>query len=309
MPAPAPAPPPAAPFPSGIHVPLITPFTSDDHIATEALEALAHHVLDAGAAGLLALGTTAEPAALDPEERRVVLDTCARVARERGAYLTVGTGGSSTRGTAGMLRELAADCPEAAAALLPVPPFTRPTEDGVVAHFTHLAAESPLPLVIYNIPYRTGRSLTSDTLRRIAGLPAVIAVKHAVGALDADTVDLLADPPPDFAVHTGDDLYTAPMLALGAPGAILASAHLATARQVEHLRAWQSGDTARARELGHALARLSAELFREPNPGVIKQVLHRQGLIPTPDVRLPLLPAGSAPAEAALRRLAEAPLG
>src|SRR6185503_14298472 len=102
-------------------------------------------------------------------------------------------------------------------------------------------------------------------------------------------------PPPDCAILAGEDAVLAPMLALGAAGGIVATAHLATARFVDLAAAWQNGDGGgvgeKARDLGHRLARLSAAMFAEPNPAVLKGVLHAQGRIPTPDVRLPLLPA------------------
>jgi 4-hydroxy-tetrahydrodipicolinate synthase len=127
-------------------------------------------------------------------------------------------------------------------------------------------------------------------------------VKYAAGGIDQDAVDLLGEPPAEFDVLGGDDVFVSPLLALGASGGILASAHLATGRFAELVAAWQAGDAVRARELGHRLARLSATLFAEPNPTVVKGVLHARGLIPTPDVRLPLLPAG---AEAVARALSE----
>jgi 4-hydroxy-tetrahydrodipicolinate synthase len=284
---------------TGIHVPLITPFTADDRVAGDALERLAHEVIDAGAAGVVALGTTGEPATLSADERRTVVDICARVCRERSATLMVGAGSNDTAGSAEALRGLRA-WPEVSAALTVVPYYTRPSEQGVIAHFTRLATESPVPLVIYHIPYRTGQVVTAATLRHLAGLPGVIGVKHAVGGIDADTVALMADRPEGFAVLAGDDIFTSPLLALGAAGAILASAHLCTAAFVELVRAWHSRDVDRARDLGHRLTALSAALFAEPNPAVVKAVLHAQSRIPTPAVRLPLLPASPAATTAAL---------
>ncbi|WP_067839304.1 dihydrodipicolinate synthase family protein, partial [Nocardia lijiangensis] len=192
----------------------------------------------------------------------------------------------------GALAELAA-WPQVAAALAPVPYYTRPTEAGVVAHFAHLAAGSPVPLIVYHIPYRTGRSLSASTLRELAAVDGVVGVKYAVGGVDADAVKLLADPPADFAVLAGDDAFLSPLLALGAAGGIVASALLATARYVALDNAWRTGDLAAARAIGAELARVSAAAFAEPNPTVIKGVLHAQGRIPTPAVRLPLLPAAA----------------
>jgi 4-hydroxy-tetrahydrodipicolinate synthase len=288
----------------GIHVPLITPFTAEGRIAEDALEALAHTVLDAGAAGIVALGTTGEAATLDAEEKRAVTDVCARACRERNRTLMIGAGSNDTRASAATLAQLTR-WPHATAALVPVPPYTRPSQAGVIAHFTELAAISPIPLVVYHIPYRTGLPLDAPTLRALGRLPGIAGVKYATGSVDREAVDLLGDLPSDFAVLAGDDLFLSPFLALGAPGGILASAHLATSRFVELAAAWRYGDHARARDLGHALTRLSAAAFAEPNPTVIKGVLHAQGRIPTPDVRLPLLPASRDSVDGTLKRLAE----
>ncbi|GIH92815.1 dihydrodipicolinate synthase family protein [Planobispora siamensis] len=285
---------------SGVHVPMITPFAETGEIATEALEALAHAVLDDGAAGLVALGTTAEVVTLTEKERRAVVEICGRACREHGATLTVGAGSAGTRASIEALRALEG---EADAALVTVPSFVRPSEAGVLAHFTALAERSPVPLVVYNIPYRTGQSVGAATMRRIGELPMVAGVKHAVGGVDADTVALLADPPADFAILAGDDPFLSAMLALGAPGGIVASAHLRTARFTELAGAWRAGDVVRARALGHRLSVMSAALFAEPNPTVLKGVLHAQGRIPTPAVRLPLLPARAESVEAVLRLL------
>jgi 4-hydroxy-tetrahydrodipicolinate synthase len=279
---------------TGLYVPLVTPFDAAGAVALDALEALAHQVLDAGAAGVVALGTTAEPTALSGPEQRAVIDVAARVCRQRSADLLVG---ASTPEALQALR----DRSEVVAALSLVPPFIRPGEEGVLAHFTHLAAVSPVPLVAYHIPYRTGQHLSADTLRRLADLPGVVGVKYAVGRIDADAVALLSDLPPDFAVLGGDDAFISPLLALGAHGGILASAHVATAQFVELVDTWRAGDVARARPLGHRLASLSTALFAEPNPAVVKAVLHAQGRIPTAAVRLPLLPAGPDTTHAALR--------
>ncbi|MEU8137775.1 dihydrodipicolinate synthase family protein [Streptodolium elevatio] len=306
----------------GIFVPLVTPFDRDGtRVDAAALERLGHEVLDDGAAGIVALGTTAEAGALDAAERREVADVCARVCADRGVPLVVGIGANDTRKAA---QELAAltdaasgpalgAAPDAAlgvaptAALVTVPSFTRPSEAGVVAHFAALAAHSPVPLVIYHIPYRTGRALSAETLRELALLLGVAGVKHAVGGVDADTVALLGDPAAvgggGFAVMAGDDLYVSPMLALGASGGVLASAHLATAAFAALADRWERGDAAGARALGHRLARLSAALFAEPNPVVLKGVLAAQGRIPHATVRLPLLPAAPENVTAALRAL------
>jgi 4-hydroxy-tetrahydrodipicolinate synthase len=289
---------------AGLYVPLVTPFTAEGQLAPDALEALAHDVIDGGAAGLVALGTTGEPATLTADERRGVLDICARVCRERSVTLIAGAGSNDTRDSAQALAELTA-WPEVSAALTVVPYYTRPSEEGVVAHFTALTAESPVPLIIYNIPYRTGRVVGWRALRRLAGLPGIAGIKQAVGGIDEDTVRLMADRPERFAVLGGDDVFAAPLLALGASGAIMASAHLCTRGFAEMVAAWRDGSSDRARALGHRLAGLSAALFAEPNPVVIKSALHAQGRIPSAAVRLPLLAASDETTREALRLAAD----
>ncbi|MGN9909918.1 dihydrodipicolinate synthase family protein [Phytohabitans sp. LJ34] len=281
---------------TGVYVPLITPFDEDGTVAFGALETLAHDALAAGAAGLVALGTTAEPSALSTAERAGVLDVLNAICQRRGVPLLAGAN------TAEELRTLQGH-PAVTASLCLVPPFVRPGEDGVVAHFAALAVASHVPMVVYHVPHRTGQELSADAVRRLAAIDAVIGVKYAPTALDADAVDLITDPPAGFAVLAATDVLLSPMLALGAHGAIAASAHLATADFVALDEAWHAGRTTRGRTLGRHLARLSAALFAEPNPAVIKGVLHARGRIPSPHVRLPLLPAAKASVDAAARSL------
>jgi 4-hydroxy-tetrahydrodipicolinate synthase len=278
---------------AGLYVPLVTPFDAAGAVALGALETLANEVLDAGARGVVALGTTAEPAALTDAERHCVIDVAARVCRARRAHLLVGAH------TPAELRALG-DRPEVTAALSVVPPFVRPGEAGVLAHFTRLAAGSPVPLVVYDVPYRTGQYLSADTLAGLAAVPGVAGLKYAPGGINIDTIALLASPPPGFAILGGDDPFISPLLALGAHGGILASAHLATDGFAELIRRWAAGQAVAARDLGGRLSALSTALFAEPNPAVIKAALAAAGRIPTPAVRPPLLPAGPETTAAAL---------
>jgi 4-hydroxy-tetrahydrodipicolinate synthase len=284
---------------TGLFVPLVTPFTDGGDLDSRALEDLAHRILDAGAAGLVALGTTAETPTLTQPERAAILDICARVCRDRAAPLIAGAGSNDTRQSAAALSELAT-WPEISGALVVVPYYNRPGEDGVVAHFRALAPDSPVPLIIYNIPYRTGQPVSWRAMGQLARLPGVAGVKHAAGAVDRDTVAMMAEAPSGFAVLAGDDLYAPALLALGAAGAIMASANVCTAEFAALVAAWRADDATAARPLGHRLAGLAETLFAEPNPTVIKGVLHRQGHIASPAVRLPLLPARPESVDAAL---------
>jgi 4-hydroxy-tetrahydrodipicolinate synthase len=278
---------------NGLYVPLITPFEASGEVALGALDLLARRLLADGAEGLVALGTTGEPGSLTDAEKRAVIEVVAQVCRERSAPLVVGAA------TAEALRQLG-DHPEVVAALTVVPPFVRPGVEGVLAHFAHLAGLSPVPLLVYDIPHRTGQHLPAGALRRLAAIPGIAGLKFSPGGIDDDTIDLLADPPPGFAILGGDDPYISPLLALGAHGGILASALVATAGFARLIAAWRAGDVPEARALGHRLALLSLRLFAEPNPTVIKAVLHARGGIPTPAVRLPLLAASPDTVAAAL---------
>jgi 4-hydroxy-tetrahydrodipicolinate synthase len=267
-----------------LYVPLITPFTASGSVDLDALSSLASSLLSDGATGLVALGTTGEPSSLSPSERAAVLSVVAEVCASRRAPLLVGANSAA---------ELAAlrDRPEVCGALTLVPPFVRPGPEGVLAYFTQLA--SPVPLVVYHVPLRTGQDLPPSYVERLAALPNVVAMKYAPGVLSTDSVEVFASAPSSFDVYCGDDALLAPMLALGARGAIAASAHVATGSYASFIA---SGDV----PLGLSLGRLSAALFVEPNPTVIKGVLHAQGRIATPSVRIPLLPASSSTVEAAL---------
>jgi 4-hydroxy-tetrahydrodipicolinate synthase len=285
---------------TGLFIPLITPFTASGSVAADALEHLAHRVLDDGATGIVALGTTGEAASLTAAEKAQVLDICSRVCRERSAPLIAGAGTSDTARSAAELAALA-QYPDVRAALVLVPYYIRPGEAGVIEHFKALAASSPVPLIIYNIPYRTGQPVSWRSMAKLAELPGIAGVKHAVGSIDPDTIAMMAGRPAGFSVLGGDGLVISPLLALGGEGGILAEAHVCTAEFARLVSSWRDEKAAGARELGHRLSPLSRALFAEPNPVVIKSVLHRMGQIPSPSVRLPLLPASLDSTEDALR--------
>ena len=283
----------------GVYVALITPFAADGSVALDAVERLSHEYLDAGCAGIVALGTTGEAPALDADEQRAVVDACARVCAERDAQLIVGAGSNSTAKTIAAVEALAGT-PALAAALVVVPYYVRPSEAGIVAHLRAVAAASPVPVVVYNIPIRTGRNLGPSGMLELAGHPNIAGVKQAVGALDTDTLDILAGAPRDFSVLGGDDAFFLPTVLMGGAGAISAAAHLCTERFVAMVECGLAGKVDDGRAHAEALLPVVEAGFAEPNPAVFKGVLHAQGRIPTPDVRLPLVNASDASVQAAL---------
>ncbi|MEA2277291.1 MAG: 4-hydroxy-tetrahydrodipicolinate synthase [Solirubrobacteraceae bacterium] len=286
----------------GVYVPLVTPFGDDGRVDYDSLQRLARDLLEAGAAGIVALATTGEVTSLDDEERRSVVAACAEVCVQAGAPLIVGAGTNDTATTVARHAALA-HVPAVVASLAVVPYYVRPSEAAIVAHFAFVAERSAVPLVVYNIPYRTGRGLGAEALLELASMPGIAGVKQAVGSLDADTLRVLAGAPAGFALLGGDDLYLAPVVLMGGAGAIAASAHLATARFVAMIDAALAGDAAKARAHASALLALVLALFAEPSPAVLKAVLHAQGRIPTAAVRMPLAPASPAGTAAALAAL------
>lgn len=287
----------------GLWVPLVTPFASDGSVDLPGLRRLAQRILDDGARGLVALGTTGEPATLDTAERAAVVAACAEVAGASGAGLIVGAGSNDTAGTIGEIRRLCGDRPTVTAALVVVPYYTRPSEPAIVEHFCIVADASPVPIVAYNVPYRTGISVGAASWAAIGSHPNVIGLKQAVGALDLDTLELLRHRVPGFEVLAGDDAFIAPAILLGATGAIAAAAHLRTRDFAELVAAAGDGDVQRAKRLAESLLPVVAAGFAEPNPAVWKAALHALGEIATPDVRRPLTPASSGATAAVLAAL------
>jgi 4-hydroxy-tetrahydrodipicolinate synthase len=276
----------------GVWIPLITPFDAQGAVDTAAIERLCGEYLAAGAAGIVALGTTAEASALDADEKRRVVDTVTRVCADAGSRVIIGTGTNNTATTIAATQALAG-LPAVVGALVVVPYYVRPSEAGIVAHYRAVAAASPVPVVAYNIPARTGRALGAASLLELARTPNVAGVKQAVAALDADTLELLANAPNGFAVLGGEDALLFPLMCMGAAGAICASAHLCTDQFVAMIECGLANKIEDGRAHAEALLPVVRAAFAEPNPAVFKGVLHAQGRIATPDVRLPLTNASA----------------
>jgi 4-hydroxy-tetrahydrodipicolinate synthase len=285
--------------PTGVYVPLVTPFDEHGAVDLGALGRMAEHVLDCGARGIVALATTGEPTSLDDGEREAVVGVCSEMCLRREAVLIVGAGTNDTRTTIQRHEALAAVA-GVAASLAVVPYYVRPSEAAIVRHFQAVAARSPVPLIAYNIPYRTGRGLGAGALLELAVTANIAGVKQAVGCIDADTLRVLSEAGDDFALLGGDDAFLFPLMLMGARGAIAASANLCTRRFVEMIDCGLRHDVEAGRGHAEALLPLVHALFAEPSPAVIKALLHAQGRIPTAAVRMPLADASPEATERAL---------
>jgi 4-hydroxy-tetrahydrodipicolinate synthase len=277
----------------GLWVPLITPFDADDHVDTEAIERLCHEYLRAGARGIVALGTTGEATALEADEKQAVIEACSRACDAMGSPLIVGTGTNSTRATVRATIALEG-IPAVVGALVVVPYYVRPSDEGVLAHFRAVASTSPVPIVAYNIPYRTGKQFGAAAMLELARIDNVAGVKQAVGPLDTDTMQILAAAPEGFQLLAGDDASIYSTVMMGGAGAISAASHVCTERFVAMVECGVAGKHEDGRAHSEALLPVIQAGFAEPNPAVFKGVLHAQGRISTPDLRLPMTPASPA---------------
>ena len=268
---------------SGVWLPVITPFV-DGEIDYASYERLVDHYVRAGISGVIPLGTTGESPTIDEAETDALVERAIAAADGRVPVL-VGVGGNDTRKTVKAVRHL--DRPGVDGFLSVCPYYNRPSQDGMREHFTRVAGATDRPILIYNIPYRTGVNLANDTLLALAELPNIAGVKDSTGNL-AQSLELLRHRPEGFAVLTGEDAYFYTLLAHGGDGGILASAHLGTADFLAVYRRMATNDHHGAHAVWSRLEPLIPLLFREPNPMPIKHCLWRQGLIRSAECRLPL---------------------
>jgi 4-hydroxy-tetrahydrodipicolinate synthase len=254
---------------SGVWVPLVTPFR---HGAVDeaALRRLVRHLCEARVSGFVVCGSTGEADSLSPQEQLSCLDAVLSACDD--TPVLMGLAGTQAHEMQHRLREFAQR--PIAGALVSAPYYMRPSQAGIVAHFRSLADASPVPIVLYDIPARTGVTMALSTLLALAGHPNIRAIKDC-GADWDKTRALIADG--RLAVLAGDDDRIFGTLCMGGAGSITASAHLLPERFVAMVSALRSGHLAEGRALYHALAPLVAALFAEPNPSVFKAVLARQG--------------------------------
>ncbi|WP_407849647.1 4-hydroxy-tetrahydrodipicolinate synthase [Bordetella petrii] len=255
----------------GVWIPLVTPFTAHG-VDGGALRRLVRHYAAAGVDGLVVCGSTGEAAALDDAEQLAVLDA---VLAEAGRLPVVMGLAGNHQGH--VLQRLAAfGTRPLAGVLAPAPYYVRPGQQGALAYFQALADASRVPLVLYDIPYRTGAVLDTDTLLALAGHANIVAVKDCGGSLDK-TVALIAHG--GLRVMAGEDLHTLSTLCLGGSGMIAAAAHIRPDLFVALDRAARAQQLEPARRLFHALAPVIRLVFAEPNPGPLKAWLAQQGLL------------------------------
>ena len=266
----------------GVSTALITPFRNGE-IDEPALHELVEYQIAAGINGLVPCGSTGESATMSHAEHRRVIELVVAAARGR-VPVIAGTGSNNTREAI----ELTRHAKEAGAngALLISPYYNKPTQDGIVAHYSEIAHATDFPLVVYNIPGRTASNLLPETIARLAEIEQVVGVKEACGDL-AQISNMIVRCPSDFAVLSGDDALTLPIIAVGGCGVISTSSNVAPAEMVELVRSALAGDFPRARAIHQRLIPLFEVLFCETNPIPVKAAVAEAGRIGE-EIRLPL---------------------
>ena len=268
---------------NGVWVPLVTPFR-DGKVDLPSYRRLVEHYLAQGVSGLFPLGTTGESPTIDDDEAEAIVEATLEIVADR-LPVYVGVGGNATHKTIKMLHRLERYRFPGIVSVCPY--YNRPTQDGMRQHFIAISEATDRRIAIYNIPYRTSVNLANDTLLRLAELPNIVGVTDSSGSL-AQSLELLAAKPAGFSVLTGEDALFYTMLCHGAEGGILASSHLATKRFLSVYDRIAANDHQGARLLWARLARMMPLLFQEANPMPLKYCLWRQGLIASPECRLPL---------------------
>jgi len=266
----------------GAIVALVTPFKKG-RVDEEALRALIEMQISNGTDGIVPCGTTGESATLSHEEHDRVIEITIEAVRKR-VPVIAGTGSNST---AEALR-LTKHAHEAGAdgVLMVTPYYNKPTQEGLYQHFQAIAAEVPIPVILYNVPGRTGGNLLPETVLRLASVPNIVGIKEASGSLK-QIMDVIHLCPDDFSVLSGDDAVALPVLAMGGSGVVSVFANVAPADMAGMIDAYQAGDMAKARKMHYRMLPLMDALFIETNPIPVKAALAMMGLIDY-EFRLPL---------------------
>jgi 4-hydroxy-tetrahydrodipicolinate synthase len=270
----------------GTGVAMVTPFDQDGSIDYQGLSKLINYQIDGGVDYLVSLGTTGESATLTKSEKESVWKFTAEVVNKR-VPLMAGIGGNSTAEVLESLKKLNIKGYDA---ILSVSPFyNKPTQEGIYQHYKIIAEESPLPVLIYNVPGRTASNITAETTLRLAhNCNNIFGTKEASGNFDQFNA-ILRDKPEDFLFISGDDGITLPLLAMGGSGVISVAGNAIPKHLSDMVRLCLAGDFKAAAPMHLKLTSFFSKLFSENNPGGIKSALKHLGIC-NDYLRLPLCP-------------------
>lgn len=270
----------------GSLVAVVSPMKADGSLDFDAYLNLLDWHIESGTSAIVAVGTTGESPTVSVEEHAQLIRVAAEHCRGR-VPVIAGTGANSTREAIELTRhafEVGVD-----ATLQVAPYYNKPSQEGLYRHFTTVAQEGGLPVILYNVPGRTVADISNATVLRLADNPNIIGLKDATGDIGRGA-SLLARLPERFAVYSGNDDSALALMAMGADGVISVTANVAPKQMADMCAAALAGDFAKARTINRKLITLHERLFSEPNPVPVKWALARMGRIAGPTVRLPLSP-------------------
>ena len=273
----------------GTGVALVTPFTEEGQVDHIALSRLVNYQIENGIDYLVVLGTTGEAATLSPTEKAEVMSTVVRINSGR-LPLVAGVGGNNT---AEVVKELKTGDFNGFSAILSVSPYyNKPSQEGIYKHFEAVAINSPLPVIVYNVPPRTGSNMAAGTSLRLArDFEHIVAIKEAAGDFD-QALELLRDKPDDFLVISGEDMLALPMVLAGASGVISVIGQGLPKEFSEMIKLGREGSSAEAYARFFKLMKSIELIFEEGNPSGIKCLLNVLNIL-REEVRLPLVPAST----------------
>ncbi|MGB5993781.1 MAG: 4-hydroxy-tetrahydrodipicolinate synthase [Candidatus Deferrimicrobiaceae bacterium] len=283
----------------GAIVATVTPFRNGK-LDRSALKKLVKFQIDSGTDGIVPCGTTGESATLSFEEHERVIDTVLQAVDGR-VPVIAGTGSNNTKEAVALTRF--AKRAGASAALVITPYYNKPTQDGLCRHFRAVAESANIPIILYNVPGRTGVNMTAQTVAQLAEVPNIVGVKEASGNL-SQVCDIIRMTPRKFCVLSGDDALFFPMMALGARGVISVTSNVAPRLMAELYDTYVIGEISRARDIHYRLWPLFQALFLETNPIPAKTALAMMRMI-REEFRLPLSPMADANRKALARVLSD----
>ncbi len=269
----------------GTGIALVTPFNADGSINFDSLTKLINHVIDNGVDYVVPLGTTGESATLSKEEKKAIFKHTIDTVKGR-VHVVAGIGGNDTREVIETIKT--ADLNGFSAILSVAPYYNKPIQEGIYQHYKAIAEAAPLPIILYNVPGRTGSNMTAETTLRLAQLPNIAAIKEASGNFD-QFMQIIKHKPSDFVVISGDDAITLPLIAAGAEGVISVVGNAFPKDFSAMVNLCLAGNFEAARKLHYPLVDIINLLFADGNPGGIKAALHILG-IGSENLRLPLMP-------------------
>lgn len=267
----------------GVFVPLITPFKNDE-LDLVSYKNMVDHYLSKGVSGFIPLGTTGESPTVEEKEYETIVEKTMEYVN--GAVpVYIGLGGNNTKKVKEKLK--VAEKYNVQGILSVSPYYSRPDQRGIYEHFKSISEATDLDIILYNIPYRTGRNIENSTIYKLAELKNIVGIKDASGDIK-QTTDLLLNPPENFSILTGEDGFFYTTLTLGGHGGILASSHVHTEEFIQVYNLVKQNDHAEALKIWKELYKFVPLLFAEPNPAPLKYILNKMGLIESPELRLPL---------------------